>query len=114
MPNLSSILSILDVYWQGNFAKPFNIRAGKFKSPFGLERLQSATALAFNERAFPTNLAPDREIGAQILGDILWDTTEYQIGLFSGMVDNSSVLRDSLVYSNHSGVDFVARIFASV
>ena len=112
MPSLSSALGILDVYWQGNFAKPFNIRAGKFKSPFGLERLQSATALAFNERAFPTNLAPNREIGAQIFGDILWDTTEYQIGLFSGMVDNSSGLRDSVIYSNHSGIDFVARIFS--
>lgn len=112
MPSLSSVLGVLDLYWQGNFAKPLNIRAGKFKSPFGLERLQSATALAFNERAFPTNLAPNREIGVQIFGDILWDTTEYQIGLFSGMVDNSSGLRDSVIYSNHSGVDFVARIFS--
>lgn len=112
MPSFSTALGILDLYWQGNFAKPFNIRAGKFKSPFGLERLQSATALAFNERAFPTSLAPNREVGAQIFGDILWDTTEYQVGLFSGMVDNSSGLRGSVIYSNHSGIDFVARIFS--
>ena len=112
MPSFSSALGILDVYWEGNFSKSFNIRAGKFKTPFGLERLQSATALAFNERAFPTNLAPNREIGGQIFGDILWNTTEYQIGLFSGMVDNSSGLRDGVIYSNYSGVDFVARLFS--
>ncbi|WP_350150534.1 porin [Nitrosomonas sp.] len=112
MSSFASAPGILDVFWEGNFAKPLNIRAGKFKPAFGLERLQSATALAFNERAFPTSLAPNREIGGQIFGTILWDTTEYQVGLFSGMVDNSSGLRDSVIYSNYSGVDFVARLFS--
>jgi len=112
MPSFASNPGILDIYVDGNFAKPFNIRVGKFKSPFGLERLQSATALAFNERAFPTNLAPNREIGAQIFGDILWNSTEYQIGLFSGAIDNSSGLRNSVINSNNSGVDFVGRIFS--
>lgn len=112
MPSLSSTPGILDVYVEGNFTKPFNVRVGKFKPPFGLERLQSATALAFNERAFPTNLAPNREIGAQVFGDIFWDTTEYQIGIFSGSVDNSTGLRDSVIYSDYSGIDFVGRIFS--
>jgi len=112
MSGFGATPGILDVYLEGNFTKPFNVRAGKFKPPFGLERLQSATALAFNERAFPTNLAPNREIGAQIFGDILWDTTEYQIGLFNGAIDNSSGLRGSVINSNNSGVDFVARIFS--
>ncbi len=112
MPSFSSTSGILDVYLEGNFTKPFNVRVGKFKPPFGLERLQSATALAFNERAFPTNLAPNREVGAQIFGNILGDTTEYQMGLFSGTIDNSTGLRNGVVYSNHSGVDFVARLFS--
>lgn len=112
MPNFVSAPGILDVYLEGNFLKPFNIRLGKFKPAFGLERLQSATALAFNERAFPTNLAPNRAIGAQVFGELLWDTTEYQIGLYSGAVDNSSGLRDSTINSNNSGIDFVARIFS--
>lgn len=112
MSGFTSTPGILDVYLEGNFTKPFNVRVGKFKPPFGLERLQSATALAFNERAFPTNLAPNREVGAQIFGDLLWDTTEYQIGLFSGAIDNSSGLRGNVIYSNHSGIDFVARIFS--
>ncbi|PSJ15898.1 hypothetical protein C7H79_16495 [Nitrosomonas supralitoralis] len=111
MSGLESNPGILDAFFESNFIKPFNLRIGKFKSPFGLERLQSATALALNERAFPTNLAPNREIGAQIFGDVLWNTTEYQIGIFSGNVDNSSGLRDSVINSNSSGIDFVARFF---
>lgn len=112
MPNLESSLGILDAFFESNYIKSFNLRVGKFKSPFGLERLQSATALALNERAFPTNLAPNREIGAQVFGNILWDTTEYQIGIFSGNVDNSSGIRESVIHSTSSGVDFVARIFS--
>ncbi len=112
MPNLESNLGILDAFFESNYIKPFNLRVGKFKSPFGLERLQSATALALNERAFPTNLAPNREIGAQVFGDILWGTTEYQIGIFHGNVDNGSGIGDSVINSNSSGIDFVARIFS--
>lgn len=112
MPSFASNPGILDIFIDGKFSDLINLRIGKFKSPFGLERLQSATALAFNERAFPTNLAPNREIGAQLFGEFLNRTTEYQIGLFSGAVDNSSGLRDSVIYSNHSGVDFVGRLFS--
>ena len=112
MPSFASAPGILDIFIDGKFSDLINLRIGKFKSPFGLERLQSATALAFNERAFPTNLSPNREIGAQLFGELLNRTTEYQIGLFSGAVDNSSGLRDSVIYSNHSGIDFVSRIFS--
>lgn len=112
LPSFSAAPGILDVYAERRFHRSFNLRAGKFKAPFGLERLQSATALAFNERAFPTNLAPNREIGAQIFGEILGGTTEYQLGIFSGNIDNSAGLRDSVINSNNSGFDFVARVFA--
>ena len=112
MPSFASAPGILDIFIDAKFSDLINLRIGKFKSPFGLERLQSATALAFNERAFPTNLSPNREIGAQLFGELLNRTTENQIGLFSGAVDNSSGLRDSVIYSNHSGIDFVSRIFS--
>ena len=55
LPSFSAAPGILDVYAE---PESFNLRAGKFKAPFGLERLQSATALAFNERAFPTIWLP--------------------------------------------------------
>jgi len=55
-----SATSLFDAYVGGNFTDPFKVRVGRFKPPFGLERLQSGSNLAFNERAFPTNLAPNQ------------------------------------------------------
>jgi phosphate-selective porin OprO/OprP len=42
---------------------PVVARAGQYKAPVGLERLQSASAIVFLERAFPTELAPNRDRG---------------------------------------------------
>src|SRR3954467_8415661 len=62
--------AIFDAYWDGKFAPEFTVRAGKFKPPIGLERLQSATDILFAERGLPTNLVPSRDIGLQFSGDI--------------------------------------------
>ncbi|HVH27644.1 MAG TPA: hypothetical protein VM818_12830 [Vicinamibacterales bacterium] len=43
---------------------------GKGKTPFGLERLHSASSLLFVDRAAPTALVPNRGLGIQVLGDI--------------------------------------------
>ncbi|HEV8644305.1 MAG TPA: porin [Burkholderiales bacterium] len=102
-----SATSIVDAYAEGNFADPFKVRVGRFKAPFGLERLQSGSNLAFNERAIPTNLAPNRDNGVQLFGDVLWGTTEYQIGAFNGAVDNTVGVTD-----NNNGKDFVGRVFS--
>jgi hypothetical protein len=57
MPDLGGIApTIFDAYWDGKFVPQFTVRAGKFKPPIGLERLQSATDIAFAERGLPTNL----------------------------------------------------------
>ena len=101
-----SATSLVDAYVDGNFAEPFNVRIGRFKPPFGLERLQSGSNLAFNERAFPTNLAPNRDNGVQIFGDVFAGTTEYQIGVFNGAIDNTVGVAD-----NNNGKDLVARVF---
>ncbi len=102
-----SATSVVDAYVDGNFTDPFKIRVGRFKPPFGLERLQSGANLAFNERAFPTNLAPNRDNGVQIFGDVFGGTTEYQIGAFNGAIDNTVGITD-----NNGAKDFVARVFA--
>jgi phosphate-selective porin OprO/OprP len=101
-----SATSVVDAYVDGNFTDPFKIRAGRFKPPFGLERLQSGANLAFNERAFPTNLAPNRDNGVQIFGEVFGGTTEYQIGAFNGAVDNTVGITD-----NNSAKDFLVRLF---
>ena len=65
----------------------FTVRAGKFKPPVGLERLQSATDIVFAERGFPTNLVPSRDIGLQVAGDISEGVLAYQVGVFNGVPD---------------------------
>ena len=59
---------IQDAYVTGRFEPAFQVTAGKFKSPVGLERLQSASDIRFVARGFPTQLAPNRDIGLQVAG----------------------------------------------
>ena len=83
-PVLGTTSGILDAYLESNFMDSFRIRVGRFMPSFGRESLPPATASAFNERAFPTNLGPVREIGGQIYGEVLGRTAEYHLGVFGG------------------------------
>jgi phosphate-selective porin OprO/OprP len=98
--------AIFDAYWDGKFAPEFTVRAGKFKPPIGLERLQSATDILFAERGMPTNLVPSRDIGLQIAGDISEGLVAYQVGVFNGVPDLANGGDD---LSNAK--DFAARLF---
>lgn len=65
------------------------VRVGKMIVPFGLERWQGTTALRFVERAYPTQLAPNRDLGILIFGH-LWDKRlDWAVGAFNGGVDNA-------------------------
>jgi len=110
-PNFGATTGILDTYVDANFTNLFKVRLGKFRVPFGLERMQSATALGFNGRAFPSDLVPNRDIGIQISGDMLKGVAEYQIGAFNGAVDNDAGLRHGGFNMNNDGVDFTGRVF---
>src|SRR5690606_34216164 len=66
------------------------IRAGKSKTPFGLERLHSASGMLFFNRAFPTSLAPNRDLGIQLLGDIRSGLVSYAVGVLNGVADGGS------------------------
>jgi phosphate-selective porin OprO/OprP len=99
---------IYDAYMQLNYIPHFAIRVGKFKPPVGLERLQSDDDTSFIERGLPTLLAPSRDIGFQISGDIVNRRVAYQVGVFNGVPDNS--LSDASV-SNHRS--YAGRIFAT-
>jgi phosphate-selective porin OprO/OprP len=98
--------TIFDAYWDGKFAPQFTVRAGKFKPPVGLERLQSATDIAFAERGLPTNLVPSRDIGLQVAGDISEGVLAYQVGVFNGVPDLANGGDDL-----SDAKDFAARIF---
>jgi phosphate-selective porin OprO/OprP len=98
---------ILDAYVDANLYPGFRIRAGKFKGPVGLERLQSPADLLFVERGFPTQLVPNRDIGVQLWGDLFHGTLTYQAGIFDGTVDGGSTDGD-----NNDAKDFQGRLFA--
>lgn len=82
--------SVQDAYGD---LRPFpwlKLRAGKFTPPVGLERLQSSSANLFVEYATPTALVPNRDVGAQLHGDIAGGLVSYALGLFNGVLDGAS------------------------
>ncbi len=83
------------------------LRVGKFKSPFGLERLQSEGDLMFVARALPTNLVPNRDLGIMVYGEAMDGVLAYQGGVFNGVPDGGSGDVDT-----DDGKDQEARIFA--
>jgi phosphate-selective porin OprO/OprP len=101
--------TILDAYTGYKFSEAFKVRAGKFKAPLGLERLQSGSDIRFIERAHPTSLAPNRDIGLQLSGDIITGgVLIYEAGIFNGVADGGSSVTDI-----SDDKDFVARLFAT-
>lgn len=108
MPDFGgSSASLFDAYFNWRVSPQFQVRAGKAKSPTGLERLQSATALAFMERGLPTHLLPNRDVGVQVHGSLLSQRLTYAVGLFNGTRDGSSAVTDG-----DDGKDVAVRIFA--
>jgi len=87
--------TLFDAYIDWRFAPWIRLRAGKFKPPVGLERLQSASETDFVERALPTNLVPNRDVGLQLGGDVLEGVVSYAAGVFNGVPDGANVDLDT-------------------
>lgn len=108
MPDFGQGQTVLfDAYIEGRFSPYFKVRAGKFKPPVGLERLQSATDTFFVERALPTNLVPNRDLGVQLSGDFNGGVASYAVGVFNGVVDGGN-LADA---DNNDSKDVDGRLF---
>jgi phosphate-selective porin OprO/OprP len=107
------ILVVQDAYVDTVFAPAFRIRAGKGKTPFGLERLHAASNLLFFNRAFPTALAPNRDLGIQVLGDISGGVVSYLAGVMNGVPDGGSADLDTNDSKDLSG-RFIVRPFNKV
>jgi len=101
-------VAVYDIYAELKYESRAKLRVGKFKTPIGLERLQSDDDTTFVERGLPSLLVPQRDIGFQLSGDIVTKRLGYQVGIFNGVADAS--LADAAV-SNHR--DVAARIFAT-
>lgn len=81
---------VQDAYVNARIFPELQIRAGKLKPPVGLERLQNDVDVRFIERAFPTLLVPNRDVGVQVHGK-LWDgVVNYAAGVFNGVPDGGS------------------------
>jgi phosphate-selective porin OprO and OprP len=81
---------LLDSYVVGKLDPSFNILAGRFKVPIGLEHLQDDSLTLFIERGFPTQLVPDRDNGAQIFGSFADGLLGYQAAVVNGPADGLS------------------------
>ncbi len=107
MPDFGQGTSVLfDAYVDARFTNGFRVKAGKFKPPVGLERLQSASDTLFVERALPTNLVPNRDLGVQVHGELAKGAFAYQVGLFNGAADGANNDNDI-----NDGKDVAARVF---
>jgi len=112
--------TLFDAFTNVHYFQAAMVELGKFKPPTGLERLQSPRNLMFLERAYPTQLLPNRDLGVQLWG-ILGEAKNvsapagggyltYQFGVFNGAPDNTSVNNGDTATSNSK--EIVGRVFA--
>lgn len=96
---LDSYIDVMPRPWVG-------MRAGKFKTPVGLERLLPDPALVFPETSLSSALTPGRDVGVQLQG-AAGKALTYSIGLFNGVADGAG---GDLDYADDK--DVVVRVFS--
>lgn len=100
--------TLLDAYLNYRYRPELQLRAGRFKTPVGLEQLQSDSFLPFNERSLVSSLLPNRNIGLQLWGDIGNGTVNYAAGIFNGAGDG----RNAGTSAFDDDKEYAARVFA--
>lgn len=79
-----------DVYADVNVTGAFQVRAGRFKIPFGGEQLTGTPTLDFAYRSLgATYLSPSRDIGVAVHGQVFDGGLNYWVGGFKHDGDNS-------------------------
>jgi len=107
MPDFGLGTTVLqDAYLNAHYSLLAQTQIGKFKQPFGIERLQSGASLTFIERGVPNTIVPNRDIGVQLWGNWREGLLTYQLAAFNGVNDGGSTDGD-----NNDGKDAVARVF---
>lgn len=104
-----SSVQIQDAFINYHAYQAAQIEVGKFKSPVGLEQLQADAYTAFNERSIVNDLVPNRDLGAELHGDLFGGALSYAAGIFDGVSDynGTTVNQDS-----DDGKAFAGRLFA--
>jgi len=84
------------------FAPWFQLTAGKFKGPVGLEQLQTDAAAPLNERSLASDLVPLREVGVQLSGKLGDGAVMWAAGMYDEDGDNrlpaNTPFNDDLVF----------------
>jgi phosphate-selective porin OprO and OprP len=103
-----STVQILDAYLNYHSSPEFQVEAGKFKSPVGLEVLQSDPNTLFNERSLATDLMPNRDLGLELHGDLFRGVVSYAAGVFNGASDYNGTTVNTSYQDDKS---FAGRLF---
>lgn len=89
LTEFAGTVGVQDAYIDANFHPAARVLVGKAKVPFGLERGQSDTVTLFPERGLTDRLAPNRDTGVNIHGDLFPQLT-YWVGVYNGSLDGST------------------------
>ena len=82
-PNTRQKSAWKDVYVDANISDAVQVRAGKFKIPFGLEQLTGISNLDFVYRSLSASyLAPARDVGVAVHGRLFDRRVNYWAGMF--------------------------------
>ena len=79
-----------DAFITARFKPWAAVTVGKFKQQVGLERLVGDADTRFPERAFPTSLVPNRDLGVQVGGDLAGGKFTYSVAYTNGVTDGGS------------------------
>lgn len=79
---------LIDAWVETGLGGGVSLRAGKFKPPVGLERLQSSGSLRLVERSYVSELLPNRDLGVALSGE--YARLQWAAGLFNGVDDGRS------------------------
>ncbi len=85
----NNTVALLDAYLDAHPTPWLRLRAGKFKPPVGLERLQADNNMPFIERALDSNLSAQRDVGLQLWGEIANAFVRYELGIYNGAADGA-------------------------
>jgi phosphate-selective porin OprO and OprP len=96
-----------DAYLNARFWPELQLQVGKYKSPVGLERLQSTAELLFIETGFATQMTPNYDTGIELHDSLFNSPINYAIGVFDGAIDGGSTDSDT----NGDGKDVAGRVF---
>ena len=104
----NTTVQIQDAWVSYRYSPELQLQVGKFKSPVGLEQLQSDPVTSFNERSIVTDLVPNRDLGVQLKGDLFNGAASYAVGVFNGGTDyNGTTVNNS--FQDDKG--FAGRLF---